>query len=915
MVKLLTRRLFCSVTAASMIFSAFSAAVFADDTFLNKSENFENFNVGDDWKTGLPSGWKLVSYGDNSSTEVKIVQDPTDSSNKVLKLRGVSKEKATGQNGDRLILYSNSGNQYVPKADKKIIVEARCYIDGETTDGLPFNGSDGRDRAILAGLAKDSDGGTFTVSNMRRESQTSAEPIVYARSGRYPSDYYAETNTRIATDRWVNVVHVITSHDDGSCSYRQYIDGKCISVSQKNGDITNDLRFATYDGSPDSSKLANAYGMVLSVVSDKYTEEGKEPTVYFDDVRMFETDKSDKLVITGATSADKLASFNTDEDIFNIEFSAALLQNALTDKIYIMDAEGIKKKVSGITLSADGKSAEISLRDIKGFKPGTDYTLYIDKGISDVNYTSPEDDFILNFTTKAKLNPIPDPTPENAAAVVKLYIDNDLEEYTVGDDWLSKTPNGWTVNTYSGQLEDAEVRIAEDPVDSNNKCVKVTPGHIGAKRGERVSVMANTSVDIAASNGKKLITKVKMYIKPDSAVGLSKRGEEGLDSTSLCGIALNNAGTSVFSVSTIRREGSENTPYLYARTGSYSSDWYADKMIELPVGRWFEITHVVDIADKGDGAAYPTYWYKQYIDGKPTVLTYGKQDGKPQTTDLNRNTYAGQPFASGYFSNYYGIINQIAVSPEAKAAPEVYFDDFYAAVVEDYSYGLKSDTDNVDPYAEIELEFPNAFDDANSELVKKAVSVEKVLYDDKGDVVGYEPIDGDVSVSTADNKVFKIKSVNGLEYNSYYCVQIKPENVIAAPLSIVDTFYQCAENKKIMLRTKKAKSAYIDLENGHLNLNGAKDLSAASKIDYRMRIVNPDKSDTEVIAACAVYGNSNRLKSILYKTVKLNAEAYSNVDFGFEDIGENVKEIGLFVFKKSSDGGIAGLMQVPDILR
>lgn len=908
------KKVFCAFVAASVCASSIQLSAYADDAaYLEREENFESFAVGDDWKSALPSGWKIQTFGDCATTEVSIAQDPVNADNKVLKLKGVEKNYATGKNYEKIIFQSNSGRVYAPKDGRNIVVSADMYIDAATAHGLPMGSNPGRDSAVIAGLATNSVGGTFTVSYLRRQSDSDEQTLVYSRVGKSGTDYFGSANTAVDTGRWVNVTQIVSQNDDGSFSYRQYIDGNCVSIKQSGGDFTSDLHSVAYDGTPDSSKITNAYGAVFSVISDALTTDDGEPTLYFDNIRLYEVDKNISLTVTNLTSADVLSAFDTESDSFSLGFSHGMTEKQLNNKIYVMTDSGDKKYVSHYVLADDGMSASVYLDGTDGLQANTAYTLCIDKGLTSGDYFCMANDFTTGFKTKQKSNPTPEPEPGDVSADVTELINNDMESYEIGSDWLGAVPTGWTVSRSGGNLGDAAVTVVQDPVDADNKCLMLTPGKTNAVGGETVRIMANTQANVSAADCKKLITRVKIYIDPNSVDGFVKSGDKGLDGTALSGLAINASGNSVFNVTTIRKDNETKIPYMYARTGATSSDWYADKMIEIPTGRWVEITHVADISDSGENAEFPVYTYKQYIDGNPTVLTYNKMDGKPQTTDLHRNSYKGVPSASDCFNTFYGIVNAVAVTPNASVAPTIYFDDYYAAVIGDYSFGIKNDTASVEPYGDIEVEFPSAFDDTNADYIKKSLSVHKVNYDESGSVTGYDDIDGKITVTTDDNRIFRIKADDGLKYNSYYCVRLDPSKAVSAPYSVVDSFYQKIDGGETVFKTKAAESVYIDTTNGVLKLNGAQSISDAESIGYTMKLANLG-ADKQCVAACVIYGENETMIKTEYRTVSVSSDRTVSVPFSFEGLQSRARKIGLYIFEKDSNGLISGLMQVPAVI-
>ena len=902
----------CILAAASTCTYSFQIPASAADTaFLERTESFERFEIGDNWKESLPTGWKIQNSGDCATSEISIAQDPLNADNKVLKLKGVEKSAANGKNFEKLIFQSNFGRAYAPSSDRNIVVSADMYIDPTTADGLPTGANPGRDAAVIAGLATNSVGGTFTVSNLRRLSDTDPQTLLYTRMGKSGTDYFGSANTQIDIGKWVNITHVVMSNDDGSFSYRQYIDGECVSIKQSGSSVTSDLRSSSYDGSTDTSKVTNAYGVVLSVVSDALTEEGSEPTIYFDNIKMYEVDRTTVLSVTNLTADEVLADFDTEFDSFNLAFSAAVTEKELKDKIYVQTESGEKKFFDNFRLADDGLNAVVYIDNIDGLQAGTAYSLRIDKGLMSVDYFGTDEDFEINFTTKQKINPTPQPQPGDMTADITELINNDMESYELGSDWLAAAPTGWTVSRSGGNLDDAAVTVAEDPTNPDNKCIMLTPGKNNSAGGETVRLMANKQSDVSGADCKKLITKVRVFIDPNGVDGFVKSGDKGLDGTALSGLAVNASGSSLFNVTTVRKDNETKIPYMYSRTSASSSDWYADKMLELPTGRWFEVTHVADVSDSGENADFPVYTYKQYVDGVPTVLTYNKMDGKPQTTDLHRNTYKGTPAASDYFNMFYGIVNAIAVTPNASAAPTVYFDDYYAAVIGDYSFGINNDTAAVEPYDDIEVEFPTAFDETNADYIKKSLSVYKVIYNDDGTIGKYEDIDGKITVETDDNKIFKVKADDGLRYNSYYCVRLEPDKAVAYPYSIVDSFYQAIDESELVFKTKTAKSVYIDAENCALGLNGAASIAEADAINCNARIINPD-SALECVAACVIYGDDNSMIKTEYKTVSVSSETLT-VPFAFDGLNSKARKVGLYLFEKGS-GLITGLMQVPVVI-
>lgn len=912
------KRFLSALTASIMLLTSMPyTAVYADDVeYLNKSDDFESYSIGDNWKTSAPSGWKIVTNGDTATAQTIIAQDPENADNKVLMIKGVDKQNANGNNYDRVIFMTKNGAVHTPTADKKLVMSMKYYIDGSSVSGLPTSSSDGRDRGVLCGIANNSVGGTYTVSNVRRKSKDDEAVVMYSRMGKYPSSYFGAGDTALLTDKWFEADVVLEFDENGNAYYKRYIDGTPVTVSLSGGGTTDKIYAASYDGTAGSSVITNAYGLINSVVTEEWANDGTAPTVYIDDVKMFEVDASDTgFTVQNNTSDDILNDFDIDENTINIEFSSAVNTNTLNGNVYVTDGEN---KYNAANIVCDnGINAEISLANITQIKPGNTYTLVIDKNIVNSDYVSMGDDFTLQFTTMEKYNPDPTPVDPSGYKVVNTLIDNNIEQYNIGDNWLLNKPDEFHIRQ-SGNLSDAEVSVAEDPVNPDNKCVKITPGHTGAKNGESMLLMAKTDWSKQKNpNAQKLIVKSKMYIEPQAVNNLPSGDESGRDNSSINGVSVNGGGTETFTVSTFRRvsEQGSNKVQTYSRTGNSQAEWYADKFSDLPVGQWFETVHVVDVSDNGEGAAFPTHWYKKYIDGEPVVLTYNRQDGKPQTTDFNRNTYAGVPFKSGYIENFYGIVNQVAVAPNAAEAPVIYVDDMYAAVIEKYDAVVVSGVENIDVNNTIDIEFPTEFNDTNAQLVKKAISLEKVTLDENGEAAQTLPVYGNITVDTDNNKTFIIKVDAGLEYNTYYNVVINPENAISKPYSIVDKFYQAVSGQKILINTKKAQTAYIDEKSGVLNLNGAADIGEADKINYKMKLINPSYTKNAVIAAIAVYGENEKLLKIQYKPVTISAMGVAYPEFEIDGLDKKAKKAALLLFGQTGDGTLSGALQLPDILQ
>jgi len=926
-----------SIILSVAITGTFMPATIAAENYLDKSDDFESYTVGDNWIESVPSGWKIFSSGDTSTAEIEIAADPLDSDNKVLKIKGVSSAAAAASSSPvyNRVIFQTTGSSYVPDPLKNIVLKTKCYIDSDTVSGL-YNGNEndgpgktGKNIATVNAISTNSQGNPFTVLYLRRDKNTGSSASVYKRSGKYGSDYYADTVVPFQSGKWVEVVHVLSTAN-GLAEYRQYIDGELTTLTQKNGDLVSDLKAQNYDGTAASSVVSNMYGISNAVITANDAAEGKEPVMYIDDVAIFEVDADRKLEITDITSDEVKNDFDLENSFLSFTFSEAVDYDVLLKNLYIANGSN---KLSGadIHISDDGLTADVYLSNVSGLKGGNTYKVCVDTGMYGNQFIPLNSAFETEFTTKTSEepenpdgpdepdnpdNPPVEPEPIPEGVLMNELINENMESFNLDANWLTSTPEGWQITQSNGKLSDAEVKIVSDPTDENNKVLKISPGMHSAVNNENISVFASTGgVKTTGENLKKILIKMKVYIPSETAVGMPDANMSGKDYSALGGVSMSSNGANLFSVSTLRKETSDDGTVvkMYSRTGATSSIWYGEKMHTLPLDRWFEFAHVVDISDIGENAEFPTYWYKQYIDGVPTVLTLNKQEGKPQTTDMNRSSYTGVPFKDGYFENFFGVLNRVAVAPKATVAPVIYIDDVYASVIEEYAPIVVSDKADTNPYSDIVLKFPYDFTDDNKNLLKNSISVERKVFDE---INGYTftKEKGAFSVIFDDENNLKITPENGLKYNSDYVVKIDSSLATKRVEGIFDKNFIKLEKTEIPFKTKKSEEISIDLNKGIINLDGASSISDADSVTYQMKLENSSTADIKTIVSMALYNGKNKLIKVDFEKVTVPANSDSTATLFADELGGEAEYAVLYVFKDNLNSPGA-MLQIPDILK
>lgn len=492
-----------------------------------------------------------------------------------------------------------------------------------------------------------------------------------------------------------------------------------------------------------------------------------------------------------------------------------------------------------------------------------------------------------------------------ADSTTNLNLSDSFTDYTIGDNWKTSAPTGWTINSNTAT---GTITIAADPENANNQVLRLQGPSGSESTGAMKDVLvfqANGGSAYTPDPNKKIILRSKIYIEDadERYKGLPLAGTTSVQDTSIVnGIGINATGT-VFSNLFLRMKSGVTTPILYKRTGGAGNNraYYASADVGITAGEWHEVVHV--ISTPTDAA----HSYKQYIDGVVTEFTLGNGT---VTTDLMKNTYTGNA-SDSKITSFYGITMSLGSAKDtvAGAEPIIYIDDVSIVEVDPTAklIGADETTGLFDPYAPVTVAFPSEFNDENAALVKKAISVERVLYDESGAKTGTEQVPGTFVVSTVDKQNFAVQSAEGLAYNTDYVVRVTDS------VSIFDTNYMTVSDIELPFTTKKAEGAFINLSSGTMNFNGATGLDTAQSITYTMTIDNPTIQEAKMVAAVAAYADSILL-NIEFVPVTVDASANKTLDpITVDGLQASATRVALFLFD-STNGTVGRLMQVPDVL-